>query len=58
MTKVPQIKGESRKHYLARVAVIVLISSGFSIENFIYDEAECDAFCLADDMKIEFDIED
>jgi hypothetical protein len=35
----------------------MLVESGYSIDAIEYDEAECDAFCLAEDLRIEFDVE-
>ena len=57
LIKVPQINGESRKEYLVRVAIIMLKNSGYNIEPIEYDNAECDAFCLAEDLENEFDID-
>ena len=54
--KYIQKKNESRKEYLVRVAIYMLEANWFSIEPVEFDEAECDAFCLADDLKIEFKI--
>lgn len=57
MKAVKPIQGEKRKDYLIRVAIEMLKESGYLIEPIFYDEALCDAFCLAEDLRIEFDIE-
>jgi hypothetical protein len=57
MTTVTQRENETRKDYLARVAFIMLHENAYQMDNIIFDEAECDAFCLAEDLRIEFDIE-
>ena len=56
MKKVELKENENRKDYLIRVAIIMLIESSYKIDMVEYDEAECDAFCLAEDLTIEFDI--
>lgn len=56
MKTITPRKNESRKDYLIRVAITMLTENGYKIETIEYDEAECDAFCLAEDLKIEFDI--
>ena len=56
MTKVTQEENESRKDYLIRVAIAMLEENAYMIDAVIYDEAECDAFCLAEDLRIEFDL--
>ncbi|HUU88969.1 MAG TPA: hypothetical protein VMX17_14635 [Candidatus Glassbacteria bacterium] len=56
MEKVKQKKGESRKKYLVRVAVAMLEENAGIMENIKYDGAECDASCLADDLRIEFNL--
>jgi hypothetical protein len=56
MLKVIQEHGEDRKDYLIRVAIRMLEESGYDIDSVEYDEAECDAFCLAADLTIEFNI--
>lgn len=57
MIKVKQKENENRKDYLIRVAIVMLNENGFTIDTVEYDEAECDAFCLAEDLRIEFDVE-
>jgi hypothetical protein len=57
MVKVELKENENRKDYLIRVAIAMLVESGYSIDAIEYDEAECDAFCLAEDLRIEFDVE-
>jgi len=57
MEKVTEREGESRKDYLVRVAITYLREiSGMGDEVIIFDEAECDGFCLANDLEHEFDI--
>ena len=58
MEKIIQKKGESRKKYLVRVAIAMLEENGMSIEPVHYDGTECDAHCLADDLRIEFGLPD
>ncbi len=61
MIRIEQKENEERKEYLVRLAIAFLReNSGYSLQNdtLYYDEAECDGFCLADDLTIEFDIED
>jgi hypothetical protein len=57
MTTVTQREGESRADYLVRVAVIMLRENAFDMQGIIFDQAEGDGFCLADDLKNEFNIE-
>tara|TARA_R110002012_G_scaffold276194_1_gene463087 strand:- start:366 stop:548 length:183 start_codon:yes stop_codon:yes gene_type:complete len=57
MTKVTQRNGEDRKEYLVRVAIEMLMLNGYTMENIIFDDAECDALCLAGDLTIEFDLD-
>lgn len=54
MIKVIQEKDESRKDYLIRVAIAMLKHNAYSMDSIHYDEAVCDAFCLAEDLSIEF----
>jgi hypothetical protein len=57
MITIKQKKGEDRKEYLARVAVVFLENS-WEIENegleIKYDDAVCDEYCLIDDIKNEY----
>lgn len=55
-TKVIQKEGESRKDYLIRVAIVMLRENGYNCEAVFYDGTECDAFCLADDLESEFEV--
>ena len=41
--------------YIENTAGIIGIES---IAPLYYDEAECDGYCLAEDLKIEFELED
>jgi len=56
MEKLILKENESRKEYLIRVAIAMLNRNAFTMEAIEYDEAECDAFCLAEDLRIEFNI--
>ena len=58
MVTIKKRQGESRKEYLVRAAIEMLTASGYKIETIEYDDAECDAFCLADDLKNEFNIDE
>ena len=57
MIKVKQKENETRKNYLVRVAIKMLDENAYRIEPIEFDEAECDAFCLAEDLRNEFDID-
>ena len=57
MIKVKQKENETRKDYLIRVAIEMLNENAYNIDNIEYDEAECDAFCLAEDLRLEFDVD-
>jgi hypothetical protein len=48
---------EDRDLYLVRVAIAMLKENASIIDTVIYDEAECDAYCLADDLETEFNID-
>lgn len=56
MKSVAQKENESRKEYLIRVAITMLRDNAYGMKNIVFDEAECDAFCLAEDLENEFDI--
>lgn len=61
MIYIEQEENETRKQYLVRLAIAFLEeNSGYGLENdtLFYDEAECDGYCLANDLKIEFNIDD
>ena len=58
MTTVTLRKNESRKDYLIRVAIKMLNENGYDMpKEIIYDEAECDALCLAEDLRVEFNLD-
>tara|TARA_R110002167_G_scaffold349425_1_gene561286 strand:- start:1084 stop:1263 length:180 start_codon:yes stop_codon:yes gene_type:complete len=57
MIVVKQEESETRKEYLVRVAIEMLIQNGYGMKTIEFDEAECDAFCLAEDLRNEFDID-
>lgn len=54
---VKQKEGESRKDYLIRVSIAMLEYNAYCMKSLIYDDAVCDALCLAEDLRTEFDIE-
>lgn len=56
MKEVKQKQNETRKDYLVRVAIIMLNENAYVMDSIIFDEAECDAFCLAEDLRIEFNL--
>ena len=57
MKTVTQRQFEDRDLYLVRVAIQMLKENACLMGSIIYDEAECDALCLADDLESEFAIE-
>jgi len=57
MTNVIQKENEPRQTYLVRVAIEMLIENGYEMKSIVYDEAVCDALCLADELATEFNIE-
>jgi len=51
----------SRKEYLVAIAILYIDShTGYSgiDDNVFFDEAECDGYALAEDLRIEFDIDE
>jgi|TARA_Y100000310_G_scaffold69791_1_gene65352 hypothetical protein len=61
MIKLEQKENESRKQYLVRLAIEYITEhTGYvGVDDYLYyDEAECDGYCLAEDLRIEFDIEE
>ena len=52
MKKVYQKHNETRKDYLFRVAMEMLRDNAYSIDMIEYDDANCDAYCLVEDMEI------
>jgi len=56
MKEVKQKENETRKDYLVRVAIIMLNENAYAMDSIIFDEAECDAFCLAEDLRTEFNL--
>lgn len=57
MINIPQKDGEDRKTYLVRLAIAYIyggLSRGELQETIFYDEAECDGYCLLDDLETEF----
>lgn len=57
MTEVTQLKNETRKEYLLRVTIAYLREVPLMNEGvIIFDDAECDGACLADDLESEFDV--
>lgn len=61
MITLEQKEKEDRKTYLVRLAIeYIKEHTGYvgMDDELFYDDAECDGYCLADDLRIEFDIED
>jgi hypothetical protein len=56
MEKVKLQKGETRKNYLLRAVVAMLEQGTGILDEIHYDDAECDASCLIEDLKFEFRI--
>jgi hypothetical protein len=50
-------ENEIRKDYLIRVAIKFLRENAYSMSNVFYDDADCDAICLAEDLEIELELE-
>jgi len=58
--KFEQIKGETRQEYLVRCAIAYIEShTGYHgiDDNIHYDEADSDGYALAEDLRIEFNID-
>ena len=55
MTEVTLNPEETRKNYLIRVCIAMLLENSNKIDCIKYDEAECEAFCLAADLEAEFE---
>lgn len=52
---------DSRKHYLVALAIAFLEENTgyYGLEDTLnYDETTCDGYCLAQDLKDEFNLED
>lgn len=58
MKTIEQKPNETRKQYLVRVAIEMLIDNAFSMDWIVYDNVECNALCLAADLADEFNSED
>lgn len=61
MINLKQKDKESRGEYLVRLAIVYIKDHSGIIgcdDDLFYDEAECDGFCLADDLMYEFDIDE
>lgn len=57
MNNVIQKENEPRTTYLVRVAVQMLRENAYAMQPIEYDEAECDALCLAEELEMEFDLQ-
>lgn len=53
MKEFEQKENETRKDFLIRIAIYVLRKNAFTINEVRYDDAICDAACLAEDLEIE-----
>ena len=58
MTRVERRENESRKDYEVRVAIKFLEENADHMDTIIYDGVECDAWCLAEDLKNTFNMYD
>ena len=61
MIKLEQKENEKRQEYLVRLAIAYIIEhTGYvGVDDYLfYDDAECDGYCLAEDLRNEFDIEE
>ena len=59
--KLKQEDFSSRKEYLVAIAILYIENhTGYSgvDDDIFYDEAECDGYALAEDLKIEFEIDE
>lgn len=59
MIRIEKLENEDRKTYLVRLAVSYIESNRVYVgidDELYYDGAECDGACLADDLRIEFDL--
>lgn len=54
METITKKKGETRKEYLLRVAIYYIEEDKINV----YDEAECDGYCLIDDIRNELGLPD
>ena len=61
MITIKQKENENRKDYLVRIAIAFInehcdyVGVDYTIN---YDDAECDGYCLAEDLRAEFDLHD
>lgn len=51
--KYEQQPNEDRLTFLVRIAIDVLREHSYTIDEIHYDDAVCDAYCLADDLESE-----
>jgi hypothetical protein len=61
MIVLKENENEERKKYLVRLAIAYIVQhtdyAGID-DSLFYDNAECDGYCLAEDLRNEFDIEE
>jgi hypothetical protein len=61
MIVLKENENEERKKYLVRLAIAYIVAhtdyAGID-DSLFYDNAECDGYCLAEDLRSEFDIEE
>lgn len=48
---------ECRREYMVRVAIEYLTKHDKSCSTIVYDDAECDGWCIADDLLCAFDLD-
>lgn len=63
MVKIDKTEQEckDRKEYLVRLAIAYIVDhTGYlgMDDDIFYDEANCDGFALAEDLRVEFEIEE
>lgn len=61
MINEKQKENETRKDYLVRLAIQYIEDHTGVVgadDTLYYDETVCDGYCLAEDLKIEFGIDD
>ena len=62
MQEFGQKETETRQEFLLRIAIYYLENTAgiIGIENYVnlhYDGVDCDGYCLADDLRLEFNLD-